>query len=61
MMLIFEDLAKSYNCPYFETSAKSGKNVTECFAQILREAYKSRISRMGGGGGSSGSPKCILL
>eukprot|EP01103_Thecamoeba_quadrilineata_P017575 TRINITY_DN6301_c0_g1_i1.p1 TRINITY_DN6301_c0_g1~~TRINITY_DN6301_c0_g1_i1.p1 ORF type:complete len:200 (+),score=53.47 TRINITY_DN6301_c0_g1_i1:48-602(+) len=32
-----EDLAKSFNCPFFETSAKVNINVEDCFFQLVRE------------------------
>eukprot|EP01114_Cavostelium_apophysatum_P012569 TRINITY_DN2844_c0_g1_i2.p1 TRINITY_DN2844_c0_g1~~TRINITY_DN2844_c0_g1_i2.p1 ORF type:complete len:193 (+),score=52.71 TRINITY_DN2844_c0_g1_i2:132-710(+) len=34
------DLAKSFGCPFFETSAKTRINVEECFYQTVREIQK---------------------
>ena len=43
-----QDLAKSYGCPFFESSAKTRVNVEEGFYQLVREIRKS--SGPGGGG-----------
>ena len=32
-----QDLAKSYGCPFFESSAKTRINVEEAFYQLVRE------------------------
>eukprot|EP00826_Nyctotherus_ovalis_P058644 TRINITY_DN8080_c0_g2_i1.p1 TRINITY_DN8080_c0_g2~~TRINITY_DN8080_c0_g2_i1.p1 ORF type:complete len:198 (+),score=58.70 TRINITY_DN8080_c0_g2_i1:100-693(+) len=34
-----EKLAKEYNMKYFETSARSGKNVSEVITSLVREVY----------------------
>eukprot|EP01099_Mayorella_cantabrigiensis_P006564 TRINITY_DN551_c0_g1_i5.p1 TRINITY_DN551_c0_g1~~TRINITY_DN551_c0_g1_i5.p1 ORF type:complete len:193 (-),score=60.87 TRINITY_DN551_c0_g1_i5:236-814(-) len=44
-----QDLAKSYGCPFFESSAKTRVNVEEGFYQLVREIRKS-----GPGGGGAG-------
>eukprot|EP01090_Pellita_catalonica_P015555 TRINITY_DN423_c0_g2_i2.p1 TRINITY_DN423_c0_g2~~TRINITY_DN423_c0_g2_i2.p1 ORF type:complete len:207 (-),score=42.64 TRINITY_DN423_c0_g2_i2:216-836(-) len=36
------NLAKSYGCPFFETSAKTRVNVEEAFFQLVREINASR-------------------
>ncbi len=32
-----KDIARKYNCPFFETSAVSGENVPESFYALLKE------------------------
>jgi GTPase KRas len=39
------DLAKSFNCPFYETSAKARINVEETFFQAVREIRKLHASR----------------
>ena len=34
-----EGMAKNYHMEHFETSAKTGENVSEVFEQIIKEAY----------------------
>jgi GTPase KRas protein len=34
------NLAKSWKCPFFEVSAKTGQNLTECVSQLAREIHK---------------------
>ncbi|KYQ89337.1 small GTPase [Tieghemostelium lacteum] len=36
-----KDLARDFNCPFLETSAKTNNNITECINTILREVIKS--------------------
>ncbi|EGC36385.1 hypothetical protein DICPUDRAFT_47179 [Dictyostelium purpureum] len=36
-----EELAKSFGCPFLETSAKKRLNVDECFFEVVREIKKS--------------------
>ena len=35
-----EELAREFNCPFFEASAKEHTNVDESFAQLVREIRK---------------------
>ena len=35
-----KELAKKYNCPFFETSAKEGNNIEEGFKEIIMEIIK---------------------
>ena len=35
-----EKLAKEYNLPYFESSAKLGINIKEAFSKVVNDAYK---------------------
>eukprot|EP00005_Dracoamoeba_jomungandri_P002926 CAMPEP_0174256296 /NCGR_PEP_ID=MMETSP0439-20130205/5550_1 /TAXON_ID=0 /ORGANISM="Stereomyxa ramosa, Strain Chinc5" /LENGTH=184 /DNA_ID=CAMNT_0015338843 /DNA_START=102 /DNA_END=656 /DNA_ORIENTATION=+ len=35
-----ETIAKEYECPWFETSAKENKNVVEAFQEVVREIRK---------------------
>ncbi|KAJ5074104.1 ras-related protein rab-37 [Anaeramoeba ignava] len=37
-----EELAQSWNCSFFETSAKTRKNVKEGFKKILEEAFEKK-------------------
>ena len=55
-----QDLAKSFACPFFETSAKARINVEEAFYDLVREIRKEN------GGGKTDKPKkkkggCALL
>lgn len=40
------ELAKTYNCPYIETSAKTRINIEEVFYQIVREIDKYNINNI---------------
>ena len=40
-----EELAKTLNCPFFETSAKQGIRVTDAFHQLVREIRNPRPSQ----------------
>eukprot|EP01108_Squamamoeba_japonica_P003154 TRINITY_DN25_c0_g1_i1.p1 TRINITY_DN25_c0_g1~~TRINITY_DN25_c0_g1_i1.p1 ORF type:complete len:196 (-),score=104.45 TRINITY_DN25_c0_g1_i1:120-707(-) len=58
-------IAKSFQCHYIETSAKTRYNVEECFFQLVREVRRARgeISSADAGGSSSSkkSKPCQLL
>jgi len=65
-----QELAKSFGCPFLETSAKSRVNVEESFYQLVREIRKELKGEQysGGGGkggrggkGKSAASKCNLL
>jgi GTPase KRas protein len=49
-----EDLAKSWNCPFFETSAKTRVNVEESFFQLVREIRKVNVANQGSRSGRTG-------
>lgn len=40
-----EDLAKSFGCPFFETSAKARINVEEVFYQLVREVRANPLAK----------------
>ena len=56
------ELAKSYDIPFLETSAKDGINVQDAFLNITKDVVKDlNIAGSGaGGGGSGGSAKVEL-
>ncbi|KAJ5079294.1 ras-like protein [Anaeramoeba ignava] len=37
-----KELADSWDCPFFETSAKNNSNIDECFQQIVKQIKKVR-------------------
>ena len=43
-----QDLAKSFGCPIYETSAKARINVEEAFYELVREIRKDNQSKNGG-------------
>lgn len=62
-----QDLAKSFNCPFIESSAKQRINVEEAFFELVREIRKDRQKGEGAnqsnkkkkkGGGNKGG--CVL-
>eukprot|EP01115_Flamella_aegyptia_P001920 TRINITY_DN131_c0_g2_i7.p1 TRINITY_DN131_c0_g2~~TRINITY_DN131_c0_g2_i7.p1 ORF type:complete len:145 (-),score=46.14 TRINITY_DN131_c0_g2_i7:123-515(-) len=46
-----QDLAKSFGCPFFETSAKARINVEEAFYDLVREIRKDNLEKSGGSAG----------
>jgi GTPase KRas protein len=44
-----QDLAKSFGCPFYETSAKARINVEDAFYQLVREIRKDINKKNGGG------------
>jgi len=58
-----KELAKSFECPFLETSARTRVNVEECFFELVREIRKAKIENTGKmeGKGKKGKRKCIIL
>eukprot|EP01123_Difflugia_compressa_P011685 TRINITY_DN475_c0_g1_i1.p1 TRINITY_DN475_c0_g1~~TRINITY_DN475_c0_g1_i1.p1 ORF type:complete len:192 (-),score=42.97 TRINITY_DN475_c0_g1_i1:142-717(-) len=60
-----QGLANSLKCPFMEASAKTRKNVVECFEALVKEIKKGSAHKPGGEGeGKQKSAKrraCILL
>ena len=52
-----EALAKQFNCPFFEASAKDHINVDECFRELVREVRKKRSTTPPPGGKDSAPSK----
>jgi small GTP-binding protein len=58
-----QDLARSFGCPFFETSAKINLNVTEAFREVAREYIKHDLMK-GEAGRPAGLPKakkCLIM
>ena len=58
-----QDLAKSFGCPIYETSAKARINVEEAFYELVREIRKDN-NRKTPGGSSTKKKKsggCFIL
>lgn len=57
-----QDVAKSFGCPFFETSAKARINVEEAFYQLVREIRKENAKKNVGSSTSRTKKKgCNLL
>ena len=55
-----QDLAKSFGCPFFESSAKTRVNVEESFYELVREIRKSiQGESTKGKGGKKGGKKSL--
>jgi GTPase KRas len=52
-----QDLAKSFGCPFYETSAKARINVEDSFYQLVREIRKYNQAKNGGSDSKKGSKK----
>jgi len=55
-----EDLARSWDCPFYETSAKMKINNEACFERLVKEIRRLDKPPPNGGGGGGGGP-CTLL
>jgi len=60
-----QDLAKSFGCPFFESSAKTRVNVEECFYELVREIRKDlagpNTNNKGKAKKGKKLPNCLLL
>ncbi len=59
-----KELAKSFDCPFLETSARSRINVEEAFFELVREIRKAKASANGKASDKKkgkGKKKCIIL
>ena len=57
-----QDLAKSFGCPFYESSAKTRINVEESFFALVREIRKDLNKTVPKkGGGKKKLPQCKLL
>eukprot|EP01098_Paradermamoeba_levis_P017152 TRINITY_DN966_c0_g1_i4.p1 TRINITY_DN966_c0_g1~~TRINITY_DN966_c0_g1_i4.p1 ORF type:complete len:190 (-),score=64.75 TRINITY_DN966_c0_g1_i4:59-628(-) len=58
-----QDLAKSFGCPFMETSAKTRTNVEECFYECVREIRRSLKGTAGAKKGGNAKKKggCTVL
>eukprot|EP01104_Vermistella_antarctica_P019428 TRINITY_DN75_c0_g1_i1.p1 TRINITY_DN75_c0_g1~~TRINITY_DN75_c0_g1_i1.p1 ORF type:complete len:207 (+),score=68.99 TRINITY_DN75_c0_g1_i1:60-623(+) len=56
-----QDLAKSFGCPFFETSAKTRVNVEESFYQLVREIRKENAGKADASKKTKKKKPCLLL
>jgi len=59
-----QDIAKSFGCPFLETSAKSRINVEESFFELVREIRKQIKPDAGKKSAKKGgkkAPPCMIL
>jgi len=55
------ELAKKWDCPFFETSAKIKLNNEACFFELVREIRKMDKATNAKKGGSKPKTRCIIL
>jgi len=55
------EMARSFGCPFLETSAKSRINVEDSFFQLVREIRKQSSGDAGGKPEKKKKPKCSIL
>jgi GTPase KRas protein len=56
-----QDLSRSFQCPFFESSAKSRINVEEAFYELVREIRKELNPDPKKGGKKKSGKKCTIL
>ena len=56
-----EMLAKDWNCPFFETSAKLRINIDEAFHELVRGMKKYQSAAAQDKGKKESKKKCILM
>ena len=54
-------LAQKWNCPVFETSAKTRVNVDEVFTELVRIVAKSKVGPESGGEDEGGKRNCCVI
>jgi len=55
------DLAKQWNCKFFETSAKDKINNEECFYEVVRQIRAAEQKESGNSSNSSKRRRCAIL